>query len=123
MRIPLNPRQTRGLHALVYCIPPNPHQSCPFISTRFDISSSRFLSVTKEEQQEGLVTLLQSPLYSFMYALKSSEAKRQYPKRLKMLFDYLKLQGLLEQQAKHFLHNARQKGIQWAQTQVSLSCV
>jgi hypothetical protein len=25
-----------------------------------------------------------------MYALKSSEARRQYPKRLKMLFDYLK---------------------------------
>ncbi|MFL6347774.1 MAG: hypothetical protein ACJ72X_05725, partial [Nitrososphaeraceae archaeon] len=80
-------------------IPPNPHQSCPFISTRFDISSSRLLSITKEA--EGLVTLQQSPLYSFMYALKSSEARRQYPKRLKMLFDYLKLQGPLEEQAKH----------------------
>jgi hypothetical protein len=73
------------------------------------------LSITKEEEQEALVTLKQNPLYSFMYALKSSEARRQYPKRLKMLFDYLKLQGSLEEQAKHFLHNTMQKGIQWAQ--------
>jgi hypothetical protein len=50
-----------------------------------------------------------------MYALKSSEARRQYPKRLKMLFDYLKLSGSLEDQAKEFLDNARQKGVQWAQ--------
>jgi hypothetical protein len=35
-----------------------------------------------------------------MYALKSSESKRQYPKRLKMLFDYLKLTGSLEEQAR-----------------------
>jgi hypothetical protein len=70
------------------------------------------LSITKEkEQQEGLVTL-QKPLYSFMYALKSSEARRQYPKRLKMLFDYLKLQGPLEEQAQRFLDNTQSKGIQ-----------
>src|SRR5215217_4216791 len=29
------------------------------------------------------------PYYSFLYALKSSETKRQYPKRLKVVFDYL----------------------------------
>ena len=28
---------TLGLHTLMYCIPPNPHQSCPFITTRFVI--------------------------------------------------------------------------------------
>jgi hypothetical protein len=44
------------------------------------------LSTTKE--QEAATTLQQSPLYQFIYALKSSEARRQYPKRLKMLFDY-----------------------------------
>jgi hypothetical protein len=58
------------------------------------------LSITKE--QEEITTPQQSTIYSFMYALKSSEARRQYPKRLKMLFDYLKLQGPLEQQAKQF---------------------
>ena len=29
------------------------------------------------------------PFESFLYALKSSETKRQYPKRLKVVFDYL----------------------------------
>ena len=96
----------------MYWSPPKPHQSCPFISTRFDISYSRLLSIAKE--QEELVTV-QSPLYSFMYALKSSEARRQYPKRLKMLFDHLKLQGSLEEQARQFVDNTMQKGIQWAQ--------
>jgi hypothetical protein len=84
------------LELLLVREPPNPHQSCPFISTRFVMSCSRLLSITKEKGQDGLVTL-QSPLYSFMYALKSSEARRQYPKRLKMLFDYLKLEGILEE--------------------------
>jgi hypothetical protein len=74
------------------------------------------LSVTKE--QRG--TTQQSPLYPFMYALKSSEARRQYPKRLKMLFDYLKLSGALEQQAIDFLDNTGQKGIQWAQESIMI---
>jgi hypothetical protein len=86
--------------------------------------NSRLLSITKEEeQQEGLVTLQQSPLYSFMYALKSSEARRQYPKRLKMLFDYLKLQGSLEEQARRFLDNTEKKGIQWAQDSIIMFLV
>ena len=29
------------------------------------------------------------PYESFLYALKASETKRQYPKRLKVVFDYL----------------------------------
>ena len=29
------------------------------------------------------------PYESFLYALKSSETKRQYPKRLKVVLDYL----------------------------------
>jgi integrase len=76
------------------------------------------LSITKE--QEEITTLLQSPLYSFMYALKSSEARRQYPKRLKMLFDYLKLQGSLEEQAKHFSDYTEKKGIQWTQDSIMI---
>ena len=55
----------------------------------------------------------QSPLYPFMYALKSSEARRQYPKRLKMLFDFLGLPGSLEEQAREFLDKATEN-IQWA---------
>lgn len=55
-------------------------------------------SLTEKKEEENEITLLQrSPLYSFMYALKSSEAKRQYPKRLKMLFDFLGLPGSLEE--------------------------
>jgi hypothetical protein len=52
-----------------------------------------------------------------MYALKSSEARRQYPKRLKLLFDYLKLSGSLQEQAIEFLNKAKQQenGAQWAQ--------
>jgi hypothetical protein len=60
----------------------------------------------------------EDPLYAFMHALKSSEARRQYPKRLKMLFDYLKLSGLIEEQAKEFLDKTRQKGIHWAQDRI-----
>jgi hypothetical protein len=66
-------------------------------------------AITQKQQQA------QSPvLYSFMYALKSTEARRQYPKRLKMLFDFLGLPGSIEEQAKDFLDKARQD-IQWAQ--------
>jgi hypothetical protein len=113
-------QQNSILGVLAQRIPPNPHQSCPFISTQSNISCNRLLSITKEQEQEALVTVQQSPLYSFMYALKSSEARRQYPKRLKMLFDYLKLQGSLGEQAKHFLDNARQQGIQWAQDNIMI---
>jgi hypothetical protein len=40
-----------------------------------------------------------SPIDSFMYALKSSEARRQYPRRLKLFFDFLGLKGTLNEQA------------------------
>ena len=53
-----------------------------------------------------------------MYALKSSEARRQYPKRLKMLFDYLKLSGQIEEQSNEFLNKTREKGIHWAQDSI-----
>lgn len=38
----------------------------------------------------------ENPLYAFMYALKPSEARKQYPKRLKMLFDYLELSSRID---------------------------
>jgi hypothetical protein len=65
-----------------------------------------------EKEEKGIIIISeikkQSPLYSFMYALKSSEARRQYPKRLKMLFDFIGLSGSLEEQATEFLKRARE---------------
>jgi hypothetical protein len=78
------------------------------------------LSITKEQEKDQKGITHRNPLYSFMYALKSSEAKRQYPKRLKMLFDYLKLPGSLEEQAREFLEQVRQKNIQWAQDSIMI---
>jgi integrase len=69
------------------------------------------LSITEKEITR------QNPVYSFMYALNSSEARRQYPKRLKMLFDFLNLSGSLEEQANEFLDKARQN-IQWSQDSI-----
>ena len=45
-------QQNSILEVLSQRIPPNPNQSCPFISTRFDISCSRLLSITKEEEKD-----------------------------------------------------------------------
>jgi len=38
-----------------------------------------------------------------MYALKSSESRRQYPSRLKLFFDFIGLRGILNEQAIEFL--------------------
>src|SRR5687768_4544391 len=43
----------------------------------------------------------------FMYALKAAESRRQYPRRFKMFLDYLKLEAVLEEQARQFLSKAR----------------
>jgi hypothetical protein len=42
-----------------------------------------------------------------MYALKSSEARRQYPSRLKLFFDFLGLGGSLTEQASEFMSRLR----------------
>jgi hypothetical protein len=76
-------------------------------------------SIAKEVNEKRIIQQ-QSPLYPFMYALKSSEARRQYPKRLKMLFDNLKLSGPLEEQSKEFLDKTRQNGVQWAQDSIMI---
>jgi len=57
------------------------------------------------------------PLSVFLYALKASETKRQYPRRLKVLLDFLKLEGDLELQSKEFLEKAKQNP-QWAQNPI-----
>jgi hypothetical protein len=57
------------------------------------------------------------PLSVFLYALKAPETKRQYPRRLKVLLDFLKLEGNLEQQSKEFLEKAKQNP-QWVQNSI-----
>jgi hypothetical protein len=52
-------------------------------------------------------TMNKNPLTVFVYALKSPESKRQYPKRFKMFLDFLKISGDLEKQAKQFVTSAK----------------
>jgi hypothetical protein len=64
--------------------------------------------------------LLGSPYFRFIYALKASETKIQYPKRLEVFLDYLKLQG---PQSKPFLILYELRIISFkADFQFSLSC-
>jgi hypothetical protein len=43
----------------------------------------------------------------FTYALKAPESRRQYPRRLKIFLDYLRLEGNLKEQAYQFYLTAR----------------
>jgi hypothetical protein len=43
-----------------------------------------------------------------LYSLKTPEIRRQYPRRLKVFLDFLKIEGNLEQQSKEFLEKAKQ---------------
>jgi hypothetical protein len=48
------------------------------------------------------VTEEQDHLSQFMYSLKAPVTKKQWPRRLKVLFDFLKIDGTLDDQARHF---------------------
>lgn len=61
------------------------------------------------------MTQYQDPLSVFLYALKAPESRRQYPRRLKVFLDYLKLEGSLEQQTTEFLTRMKQNP-QWLQS-------
>lgn len=63
---------------------------------------------TQEQEQEQ-----ENPMEVFLYALRAPESKRQYPKRLKMLFDFLGLSEPLDNQAHEFLRKGRDNP-QWA---------
>ena len=56
------------------------------------------------QQAEGRA---HGPIDSFMYALKSSESRRQYPRRLKLFFDFVGLRGTLNEQAIEFLKRSK----------------
>lgn len=49
----------------------------------------------------------EDPLSAFLFALKAPESRRQYPRRLKMLFDFIGLEEPLENQALLFIRRAR----------------
>lgn len=44
-----------------------------------------------------------NPLSQFLYALKAPETKRQWPNRLRVVFDFLGFHGNLDEQAKQFM--------------------
>jgi integrase len=50
----------------------------------------------------------QDPFSNFVMGLKAEETKRQWPGRLKMIFDFMKLEGTIEEQAQKFILKARQ---------------
>lgn len=53
--------------------------------------------------------MMDSPYFRFIYALKASETKRQYLKRLEVFLDYLKLQGsTIEEKANQFYEFIKQ---------------
>jgi hypothetical protein len=65
----------------------------------------------QQQQQELQVADL---LTKFLYALKAKESKRQYPRRFKVLLDFLKLEGTMNEQAKQFLLNTKNNP-QWTE--------
>jgi integrase len=58
--------------------------------------------------------IAKDPMAVFLYAVKSPESKRQYPRRFKMFLDFLGFDGSLKEQAKEFLRNAKQDP-EWVQ--------
>jgi len=70
--------------------------------------------IADEEQQHQEQQGYQDPLSVFIYALKAPETRRQWPRRLKIFFDFLKLEEPIEQQARQFLMKTKQD-FQWAQ--------
>jgi hypothetical protein len=53
------------------------------------------------------VTIEQNPLDAFVYGLRAPESKRQYPKRLKVVLDYIGLEGTLAEQSSEFYSSVR----------------
>lgn len=62
------------------------------IETRLRVSPTPALSMTEDVIDGNL-----QPIERFLLALKAPETKRQYPKRLESLFDFLGLEGSFEE--------------------------
>ena len=59
-----------------------------------------------------------NPLSQFLYALKAPETKRQWPNRLKVVFDFLGLPGNLDAQAILFMTLCKEGGIRVIQNKI-----
>jgi hypothetical protein len=62
-----------------------------------------------------------SVLNSFIYALRSPESQKEYPRRLRLFFNFLGLPGSIEDQAEIFLDKAtrqQQQNPQWVQESI-----
>ncbi|MGA7367979.1 MAG: hypothetical protein WBX01_02545 [Nitrososphaeraceae archaeon] len=59
-----------------------------------------------------------NPLSQFFYALKAPETRRQWPNRLKVVFDYLGLHGNLDEQAKQFMNLCKEGSIASVQEKI-----
>jgi hypothetical protein len=59
-----------------------------------------------------------SPLSQFLYALKAPETKRQWPNRLKVVFNFLGLCGDPGRQAKEFVNLCREEGLTTVQNRL-----
>jgi hypothetical protein len=49
------------------------------------------------------------PISNFLFALKSPESKRQYPKRLEIFLNFLNLDGRFEEKAIAFYEKAKKR--------------
>src|SRR5919106_526718 len=59
-----------------------------------------------------------NPLSQFLYALKAPETRRQWPNRLKIVFNFLGLHGDLDEQAKQFMYLCKEEGMTTIQSRL-----
>jgi hypothetical protein len=71
-----------------------------FRPTPMERVSKRLATTITSKEERG-------PMAKFMYGLKSSEARRQYPRRLKMFFDFIDLEGTINEQARQFIFQTK----------------
>ena len=59
--------------------------------------------VERQIDRMSVIEEAADPLSQFLYALKAPETKRQWPNRLKVVFDFLGFPGSLNEQSKQFM--------------------
>jgi integrase len=74
--------------------------------------------VTATSMTEDILLDNLRPIERFLIALKAPETKRQYPKRLESFFDFLHLQGSLEEKTVTFYQMINQKEGEWLTNQL-----
>jgi hypothetical protein len=77
------------------------------------VKNQTFLSIDVNQNFEEY----DDPLQQFTYALRATETKRQYPRRLKVFMDFFKLERDIRQQAKT-LKEKNQNDNNWFRTSI-----